>query len=67
MSVKRGNTQSFISLADIRSYNIPTPSLEIQQQIIAQIEAEQALIEPAKKLIEMFEKKTKDRIAELWQ
>jgi type I restriction enzyme M protein len=41
------------------------PLLE-QKQIVAQIETEQALVEPSKKLIEMFTKKTNDKINEIW-
>lgn len=63
---KRGNTQSFISLGDIRSYQLPLPSIDIQQKIVSMIEEEQKLVEPSKKLIEVFSKKIKDRIAEVW-
>lgn len=66
MSVKRGNTQSFISLADIRTYKIPIPSIEIQKEIISQVEAEKALIEPSKQLIEIFTKKIQDKINEIF-
>jgi len=65
-STKRGNTQSFISLGDIRNYLLPLPAFEIQKQVVAQIESEQALIEPSKQLIEVFTKKINDRIAEIW-
>jgi type I restriction enzyme M protein len=43
------------------------PPLEIQKQIVDKIEAEQALVDSAKKLIEIYEQKTKDRIAQLWE
>jgi restriction endonuclease S subunit len=41
------------------------PLLE-QKKIIAQIEAEQALIEPSKQLIDVFTKKMQNRINEIW-
>jgi len=40
-------------------------SLQEQRQIIAQIEVEQALIEPSRQLIEVFTKKMRDRIKEI--
>jgi type I restriction enzyme M protein len=46
---------------------IPLPPLETQQQIVSQIEAEQALVESAKKLIEIYEQKTKAVIKKLWE
>ncbi len=63
---KRGGTQNFLSLSDIRSFCIPVPSLEEQQQIISEIEAEISIVEQNKRLIEIFQQKIKDRIAEVW-
>ena len=45
---------------------IPLPPLEEQNQIVAEIEKEEAMVENAKQLIEVFEKKIKDRIDEIW-
>ena len=45
---------------------LPLPSLETQQQIVAQIEKEQALVNANKELIQIFEQKIKDRIAKVW-
>ncbi len=36
------------------------------KQIISQIEEEQKLVDANKKLIELFEKKVKDKIDEVW-
>jgi len=46
---------------------IPLPSLTIQKQIVEKIEAERALVDGNKKLIEIYEQKTKDVIAKLWE
>lgn len=46
---------------------IPLPSLEVQNQIVEKIEAERVLVDSAKKLIEIYEQKTKDTIAKLWE
>ncbi|MDO9565648.1 MAG: hypothetical protein Q7J15_02770 [Candidatus Desulfaltia sp.] len=40
--------------------------IEIQQKIITEIEAERELVGTNKKLIEIFEKKIKDKIGEVW-
>lgn len=45
---------------------MPFPSLEIQKQIVEKIEAERALVESAKKLVEIYEQKTKEVISKLW-
>ena len=46
---------------------LPLPSLAIQKQIVEKIEAERALVESAKKLIAIYDQKTKDVIAKLWE
>lgn len=46
---------------------IPLPPLAIQKQIVEKIEAERALVESAKKLVEIYEEKTKEVIAKLWE
>jgi type I restriction enzyme M protein len=61
-----GSTQKFISLKFIRGLQIPLPPLETQEKIIAEIESERELVEANKKLIEIFEKKIKDKIGEVW-
>ncbi len=42
------------------------PTLKVQKQIVEKIEVEQALVESAKKLIEIYEQKTKETINNLW-
>jgi restriction endonuclease S subunit len=61
-----GATQKFVSLGVLRGLEIPLPPLAIQKQIVEKIETERALIESAQKLIEIYEQKTKDTIAKLW-
>ena len=39
----------------------------VQKQIVEKIEAERALVESAKKLIDIYEQKVKDAIAKLWE
>ena len=46
---------------------VPLPPVEVQRQIAERIEAERALLESSKKLIEIYDQKTKDVIAKLWE
>ena len=48
------------------NYKIPLPPLSTQQTIIAEIEAEQALVAANRELIERFEKKIQATIARVW-
>lgn len=64
---KRGGTQNFLSLNDIRSFNIPIPNLSEQKQIIGKLEEEMSIIKQNIRLIEIFQKKITDKIAEVWR
>ena len=55
-----------IKAKTLKQVQIPLPSLSVQQEIVAQIEAEQQIVNANKKLIEIFEQKIKDKIAEVW-
>lgn len=50
----------------IQNWRIPLPAPDIQQQIVAEIEREQAAVNSAKELIEIFTKKITNRIAQIW-
>jgi len=50
----------------IKHFNIPVPSIQVQKQIITKIENEQKIINANKELITIFENKIKDKIAEVW-
>ena len=50
----------------IKRVRIPIPPLTTQQKIVSEIEAERELVEANRKLIEIFEKKIKDKIGEVW-
>lgn len=65
-STKRGGTQNFISLKDIRSFNIPCPAVEVQEKIIREIEEEISIVEQNKRLIDIFKQKIADKISEVW-
>lgn len=58
--------QNVASVKVLKSIKIPLPPLPVQQEIVAQIESEQEIVNANKKLIEMFEQKVKDKISEVW-
>ncbi len=55
-----------INKEQLYSVKIPLPPLSIQQEIVSQVEAEQEIVNANKKLIEIYKKKIKDKIAEVW-
>ena len=50
----------------VRNVLVPLPPLATQQAIVAEIEAEQALVAANRELIARFEKKIQTTIARLW-
>lgn len=50
----------------ITSIKLPLPPLATQQAIVAEIEAEQALVNANRELIERFEKKIQATLARVW-
>jgi type I restriction enzyme M protein len=50
----------------VEAHEIPLPPLETQQQIVAEIEAEQALVAANRELIARFEKKIQATLARIW-
>ncbi|EQD39081.1 N-6 DNA methylase, partial [mine drainage metagenome] len=52
--------------AVVESYQIPLPPLATQQAIVAEIEAEQALVAANRELIARFEQKTQATLARVW-
>ncbi|HUM99577.1 MAG TPA: N-6 DNA methylase [Halothiobacillus sp.] len=61
-----GVAQKTVSLSSLRSFQIPLPPLATQQAIIAEIEAEQALVNANRELITRFEKKIQATLAHIW-
>ncbi len=61
-----GGTMDILSLKVLKNLRIPLPPLATQQQIVAEIEAEQALVAANRELIERFEKKIQATLARVW-
>ena len=65
-SLASGGTFSEISKTSFETLEIPLPPIEIQREIVAELEAEQRLVDANKKLIEIYQQKIKSKIAEIW-
>ena len=69
ISAKCGGTSGSmknISKPQLLSLQIPFPPLATQQAIVAEIEAEQALVSANRELITRFEKKIQSALARVW-
>ena len=51
----------------LNSFEISLPPLAIQKQIVEKIEAERALVESSQKLVAIYDKKTIEVLAKLWE
>ncbi|MDR4494822.1 MAG: N-6 DNA methylase [Nitrospirales bacterium] len=61
-----GAAQPQLPIRSLNDANIPLPPLTTQQAIVAEIEAEQALVASNRELIERFEKKIQATLAKVW-
>jgi len=61
-----GGAQGNISPREILEYPIPLPPLATQRAIVAEIEAEQALVAANRELISRFEQKIQASLARIW-
>jgi type I restriction enzyme S subunit len=60
------NARANISMGVLGSLTIPLPPLATQQAIVAEIDAEQALVAANRELIARFEKKIQATLARIW-
>jgi type I restriction enzyme M protein len=58
--------QKNINIETLRSVTITLPSLAIQHQIVAELEAERKMVEVNRALIARMEAKIKAKLAEVW-
>ena len=61
-----GSAQPQITRQGLAPFKVPLPPLATQQQIVAEIEAEQALVAANRELISRFEKKIQVTLARIW-
>ncbi len=62
----KSGTVTNLHLVDIKTIKIPVPSLVTQKAIVAEIEAEQALVAANRELITRFEQKIQATLARIW-
>lgn len=62
----RSLMQPNLSVNDLKILPIPYPSIEVQNEIVAEFEKVQKLVDANKQLLEIFGGKIKDRIAKVW-
>ncbi|HOB53856.1 MAG TPA: N-6 DNA methylase [Acidobacteriota bacterium] len=58
---------NFVSCGTLKTIKIPLPPLDTQRSIVAEIEAEQALINSSRELIARMEKKIQATISRVWE
>jgi type I restriction enzyme M protein len=66
LSLISGVAITRLTLTKLNAATIPLPPLETQQEIVAEIEAEQALVAANRELIARFEKKIQATLARVW-
>jgi restriction endonuclease S subunit len=65
-SIISGAAQPQLPIRSLIEARLPLPPLATQQTIVAEIEAEQALVNANRKLISRFEKKIQTTLARIW-
>jgi len=62
-----GMAQPKLNQAALNSLLIPFPNIEVQQEIIAKIEAERKVIDGCRELVKTYEEKIKRVIDKVWE
>lgn len=65
-SVISGSAQPQITGASLKPFEIPVPSLDIQEDIVREIEVEKSQVEAARKLMQAYGSRSQATIAKLW-
>jgi len=65
-ALRKGMAQPHVYPKDIKRFKVPFPPLNIQREILAEIEAEEKLIDANRALIRAFEQKIQTKIAAVW-
>lgn len=66
LDLQNGVAQPNLSVASLKQFMVSLPPIETQSEIVAELEAEQQLINANKKLLEIYQQKIKSKIAEVW-
>ena len=65
-AITSGSAQPQLPIRSLNEARLPLPDLGIQQAVVAEIEAEQALVDANRELIERFEEKIQAAIGRVW-
>ena len=65
-AITSGTAQPQLPIRSLNEAKLPLPSLKTQKKIVAEIKAEQALVESNHELIERFEKKIGAAVGRVW-
>jgi len=65
-AISSGAAQPQLPIRNLKDAVIPVPGLDVQLSIVAEIEAEQALVNANRELIARFEKKIQTTLARVW-
>ena len=65
-SIVFGAAYKALTIVRLKKVKIPMPNLKAQQMVVAEIEAEQALVNANRELITRFEQKIQDTIGRVW-
>lgn len=66
LSRTKGIGIKHLHLDELKQISIPIPPMDVQKQIVQQLEREQKLVDTNRELIEIFEQKINDKIADIW-
>ncbi|HPY30418.1 MAG TPA: N-6 DNA methylase [Verrucomicrobiota bacterium] len=66
MRIQSGASRQALNYQQIRAFDVPLPPLSIQREIVAELEAERALVEANRELIARMEQKLAAKLAEIW-
>jgi restriction endonuclease S subunit len=61
-----GSAQPQLPIRNLQTLHIPIPDIGTQKAIVSELESERALVEANQKLIEIYDKKIRDKLAEIW-
>jgi restriction endonuclease S subunit len=64
--ITSGSAQPQLPIRSLKYLKIPVPPLSNQEKLVDNIEVEENLVNANKKLIDIYEQKIKDKIAEVW-
>ena len=66
-AVSHGGTMNILSVQTLKRLRLPVPPVETQRAIVAEIEAEKALVSANRELVERMDQHIQDAIGRVWE